>query len=386
MISSSSTTRIVPLRDVAMGPTGRASRAGALDASARSGSVSVNRVPWPTRAVAANRAVVLVHDAVGDRQAEAGAAADRLRREERIVDAREMLRRNAGAGVGDLDDAAIRPSTRVDDRQPAAARHRVARVQEQVQEHLLQLVLDAERPAPAIGDSSRRTLIRADLELMLEQREHVADDGVEIDLDALAAAAAGRDRLSRPLTIFAARNVCRSIFSSSTVRGSSGSAPSSSICVKLEMPVSGVLTSCATPAASRPIDAIFSEICSCSSSRTRSVMSSMRRIVPHDRRGVARRLLQRHGGRVDEQPRARSRARRAVERHAVQRRAVRSARGAPRAAPRRTAGRRRRRAAARSRPSRERRRSARARGSSGRSAPRGRTRRGRRRATRGCCR
>ena len=46
------------------------------------------------------------------------------------------------------------------------------------------------------------------------------------------------------------------------------------------MPVSGVFTSCATPAASRPIDAIFSEICSCSSSRTRSVMSSISRIVP----------------------------------------------------------------------------------------------------------
>jgi hypothetical protein len=36
------------------------------------------------------------------------------------------------------------------------------------------------------------------------------------------------------LTIFAARNVCRSIFSSRRVRGSCGSAPSSSICVKLE--------------------------------------------------------------------------------------------------------------------------------------------------------
>ena len=46
------------------------------------------------------------------------------------------------------------------------------------------------------------------------------------------------------------------------------------------MPVSGVLTSCATPAASKPIDAIFSEICSCSSSRTRSVTSSMSKIVP----------------------------------------------------------------------------------------------------------
>ena len=91
---------------------------------------------------------------------------------------------------------------------------------------------------------------------------------------------AGRARFSRPLTIFAARNVCRSIFSSTLVRGSSGWAPSRSICVKLEMPVSGVLTSWATPAASRPIDAIFSEICSCSSSWTLVEMSSTMTIVP----------------------------------------------------------------------------------------------------------
>ena len=77
---------------------------------------------------------------------------------------------------------------------------------------------------------------------------------------------AGRARLSRPLTIFAARNVWRSIFSSTCVFGSSGSVPCMSICTKLEMPVSGVFTSCATPAARRPMDAIFSEICSCSSS------------------------------------------------------------------------------------------------------------------------
>ena len=94
------------------------------------------------------------------------------------------------------------------------------------------------------------------------------------------AAEPGRDRLSRPLTILAARNVWRSIFSRSRVRGSSGSAPCSSICVKLEMPVSGVFTSCATPAASSPIDAIFSEICSCSSSCTRAVTSCRMTTVP----------------------------------------------------------------------------------------------------------
>ena len=46
------------------------------------------------------------------------------------------------------------------------------------------------------------------------------------------------------------------------------------------MPVSGVFTSWATPAASRPMEAIFSECWSCSSRRTRAVTSSRIRMVP----------------------------------------------------------------------------------------------------------
>ena len=46
------------------------------------------------------------------------------------------------------------------------------------------------------------------------------------------------------------------------------------------MPARGVFTSWATPAARRPIEAIFSECWSCSSSRTRAVTSSRIRIVP----------------------------------------------------------------------------------------------------------
>ena len=127
--------------------------------------------------------------------------------------------------------------------------------------------------------NSRRTRMRCCLELVLEQSQHVSDDGVDVEGRTIGGDA-GRDSVSRPFTIFAARNVWRSIFSSSRVRGILGSAPSRSICVKLEMPVSGVFTSCATPAASRPIEAIFSEICSCSSSWTRAVTSSTMTIVP----------------------------------------------------------------------------------------------------------
>ena len=57
-------------------------------------------------------------------------------------------------GVGDLRDRPIAVDAGRD-RQPAAARHGVARVQEQVEEHLLELVLDAEHdhggPATARG-------------------------------------------------------------------------------------------------------------------------------------------------------------------------------------------------------------------------------------------
>ena len=47
------------------------------------------------RAVAPDRTLVLSHDPVDDRQAEARAAADRFRREERIVNARQLLGWNA---------------------------------------------------------------------------------------------------------------------------------------------------------------------------------------------------------------------------------------------------------------------------------------------------
>ena len=137
-------------------------------------------------------------------------------------------------------------------------------------------------PSTTAGSSanSRRTLIRCVANWCSSSASTSAMTAFTSSGARSDDASTGRERLSSPLTILAARNVCRSIFSSSRVRGSSGSAPSRSICVKLEIPVSGVLTSCATPAASRPIDAIFSEICSCSSSCTRAVTSSTMTIVP----------------------------------------------------------------------------------------------------------
>ena len=214
---------------------------------------------------------------------------------------------------------------------------------------------------------------------MLEQREHVADDGVDVDRAAVRPAA-GRARFSRLLTILAARNVWRSIFSSSLVCGSSGSDRSSSICVKLEMPVSGVLTSCATPAASRPIAAIFSDICSCSSSWARSVMSSMITIVP----ATCRPSASRSGATATfTSSRAAARAARR-ERHPEERRAFGRSAGAARSISRTAPSNSSPTAA--DRVGARRRRAPRARGSSAERDRRDRRRPGRRRATRRRCR
>ena len=134
--------------------------------------------------------------------------------------------------------------------------------------------------ATRAGDNSRRTTILPTVNWCSRSANTSLMALFRSSSDRSPPGVPGRESASRPLTIFAARNVWLSIFSSSFVFGSPGSAPSSSIWVKLEMPVRGVLTSCATPAASNPIDAILSEICSCSSSRTRSVTFSMIRIVP----------------------------------------------------------------------------------------------------------
>src|SRR5581483_10294155 len=101
MISSSSMTRIVPLREFAIEFWTRSKRTALLLRGARrrggvlGGQRQRDREPrsLADRAVAADRPVVLPDDAVGDRQPEAGAAADRLGREERIVDPRQMLGR-----------------------------------------------------------------------------------------------------------------------------------------------------------------------------------------------------------------------------------------------------------------------------------------------------
>src|SRR4029079_10740377 len=110
---------------------------------------------------------------------EPGTAPDRFGREEGIVDTREMLGRNARTRVRDFsDDPVVLGPGRHE--QPSAARHRIAGVQKQIQEHLLKLVLDPDDGDRRVGKLAAN-LDAPDLELMLEQREYVRDDAVQID-------------------------------------------------------------------------------------------------------------------------------------------------------------------------------------------------------------
>src|SRR5687767_597036 len=176
MISSSSTTRIEPFFCI-FSPL----ISGRTWARGRDRCRQRHREPraLPHRALACQRAFVLADDTVSNGQAEAGPLSDHLRREERVVDAREVFARDARARVADYRNDLTTVETRFY-REPPALRHRVTRVQKQIEKDLLQLVLDA-------GDERRRRtqlpphFHLADEELGLEQRKDIADDSVEID-------------------------------------------------------------------------------------------------------------------------------------------------------------------------------------------------------------
>src|SRR5262249_7842989 len=82
---------------------------------------------------------VLLNDAIADGKAQSGASPARFGGEKGIEDAMDVIARNAGTGICHFDfhAAVVRCCS---DFQHSAARHRVARVQEQIQKYLLELV------------------------------------------------------------------------------------------------------------------------------------------------------------------------------------------------------------------------------------------------------
>ena len=112
-------------------------------------------VPLPL-AFGEDVAAGLLDDAVDRGEAEAGAAPDLLRREERLEDLLHHLRRHAGTGVDHLDQHIFAGLTRCWPKAPQSRsvtlavriaslpplRHGVARVHGKVDDHLLELIAD----------------------------------------------------------------------------------------------------------------------------------------------------------------------------------------------------------------------------------------------------
>ena len=127
-------------------------------------------------------ACVLLDDSVGDGESQPGAApVARLRHgfggEERIVDAFHVLWSNSAAAVG--NHGLHMPIHKRGDAQIAATGHGFFGIEQQVKKDLLQLTRVAVDSRESIGKFEIDVDL-CGLELMLEQRERIADDLVEI--------------------------------------------------------------------------------------------------------------------------------------------------------------------------------------------------------------
>src|SRR6478736_10361959 len=140
----------------------------------------------------ANLARVFLDDSVRNRQAQPGTSLlaclrCSFRGEERIVDPRNVFGRNATSSISDAD-ADARAVRRGHPDRPTR-RHRILRVQEQIQKDLLQ--------APGVSLDGRKVIGKFALnrdarsaELMIEQGQRVEHNAVDVYIPELCAAGA----------------------------------------------------------------------------------------------------------------------------------------------------------------------------------------------------
>ena len=108
----------------------------------------VKRCAFIGNAVHPDFAAVVVQNVVANRQTQPGAFADRLGGEKRIEDASQQMFGNAWAGVADVDrDFVANPFSNHAQNAAATFGHRLMRVADQIEKHLLQLI--------RIGDGGR---------------------------------------------------------------------------------------------------------------------------------------------------------------------------------------------------------------------------------------
>ena len=150
-----------------------------------------NVVPLPSASIDIDKAAGLLDDAVDRGQAKAGAFADVLGGEERLEDLADDRRRNAGAGVGDFDQHVVRRRHALGvialafarghiggaHVQPAAVRHGVARIDREIDDHLLELRdVDLDRPqVAAVHDLEGDLLADQPPQQHVEIAQHLAE-------------------------------------------------------------------------------------------------------------------------------------------------------------------------------------------------------------------
>src|ERR1700730_11547575 len=135
-----------------------------------------------------NAPVVLLDDPIRQGEAEARALPDVLGGEERIVNARDVLRCNSHTGVAEVDNQRAIHGARVY-RQSSPAGHRVAGVEYKIHENLLKL------RCAAICRLEMCAIIAGNLEpgvaqLWLQQLKRVVKNAVEVKLTELSIASA----------------------------------------------------------------------------------------------------------------------------------------------------------------------------------------------------
>ena len=173
-----------------LGLIGRRFGAGAIE---RARQEDLERRAAAVLAVDPDVAAVLLDDAVAGGEAEAGALARRLGREERLEQVARHLLGHAHAGVADREHHVLARQhalvlarvvlVELDvlglDRQHAAVRHGVARVDHQVHQHLLEL----RRIEPHAAEAARRDDAQLDVlaDDAAQQVLHLHDEPVQVD-------------------------------------------------------------------------------------------------------------------------------------------------------------------------------------------------------------
>ena len=184
MLSSSSTTRMRRRsRRRRRLPARPSRRADAARSPRDDRQLDGERRAAAGRALRPDPPAVLLDDAVADRQAEARALARLLRREERVEDAAQRLGAHAGAAVAERRRHGAVATPRADAqralRRSSVGAHRLLGVDDDVQEHLLDLVrvehrLRQRRVELQLG------LDVADAQVVVAQLQHALDERVEV--------------------------------------------------------------------------------------------------------------------------------------------------------------------------------------------------------------